>query len=105
MSSKPTENEELNALIDDLCFTDLQKRLVGSARVALDSQINRSRTISEIYSINSLERIANRIITSNEQLSASNEKFSKAANWLTAGLLILAFIQIVVQIIPLITKS
>jgi len=98
MDGGPTENSNLNALIDKLGFTSLQKDLVSQSRVAKDTEINRSRTVSMIYMANRLDEIYDKLIASNERLSASNDKFAKAANWLAGALLIVAIIQAVIQI-------
>jgi hypothetical protein len=99
-----TEDKNLNQLMADLKFSDLQKRLVVSSKVALPHQINRSRIIAEIYFTNRIEEFTNHIIESNAKLAASNDRFSKAANWLTAGLVILALLQLVIEVIRLITR-
>lgn len=98
MNTKTTEDEEL----DYFGFTEEEKRLVRLSRVSLDSQINRSRTISEIYFARRLEESVNRMVASNEKLAASNDRFSRAANWLTVGLLVLAFLQLIMLIIQIV---
>jgi hypothetical protein len=42
-----------------------------------------------------IERQVDNLITSNERLSRSNEKYAQAMKWLTAGLLIIGVLQLI----------
>ena len=91
----------MTKILDTL--TDQQKRLVEEAKSNTNVTLNYYRLIGDFYLANALEKQIDRAIASNEQLARSNEKYSKAANRLTVGLLAVAALQVIVQVVvPLI---
>ena len=69
--------------------------LIAAAETAITTQINKTRIWSSIYSVKHMEKAVAKLIASNEALSRSNDRYARAMNRLTAGLLLVAVIQVV----------
>jgi hypothetical protein len=93
-----TFNEDPLRIALDL--TGAEEALLAAAETGNTSQINKTRVYSAIYSVKHMEGAVSRLIASNEGLSLSNDRYARAMNVLTAGLLIVAVIQVVVYFVP-----
>ena len=97
------DRSEMAEVVDTL--SDEQKRLVNEAKLNSGVTLNYYRLIGDFYLANALEKQIDRAIVSNEELARSNEKYSKAANRLTVGLLVVAALQVIVQVVVPLVKS
>ena len=92
-----TFNEE--PLRKDLELTDAEEALVAGAETGTTAQANKVRTYADLYVTKKLQGAIDRLIQSNEKLSLSNDRYARAMNWLTGGLLLVAFLQVLLQVI------
>jgi hypothetical protein len=92
-----TFNEE--PLLAEIDLTEGQKALIVGAETGTSPQINKVRIWSEIYVTKKLETAIDKLIQSNEKLSESNDRYARAMNYLTGGLLLVAIIQVILQFI------
>jgi len=92
-----TFNEE--PLRNELHLTEGEKALVAASETGGSPQANKTRIYSSIYSVKHMEKAVARLIASNEALSRSNDRYARAMNILTAGVLLVAVIQVVAQFI------
>ena len=83
----------------ELNLTEGEEALLAGAETGSTAQINKTRIYATIYSAKRLRAAIDDLITSNEKLSTSNDRYAKAMNWLTFGLLLVAIIQGAVQIV------
>ncbi|MFA6475658.1 MAG: hypothetical protein WCV88_05710 [Patescibacteria group bacterium] len=86
-------------IINDYNFSDNEKMFVNEAGTGQTSDINQTRVTSTIILAKVIQKSSKEIIASNERLSVSNEKYTKAMLWLTFGLVITAIIQIIITAI------
>jgi hypothetical protein len=92
-----TFNEE--PLLAEFDLTEGEKALTVGAETGTSPQINKVRIWSEIYVTKKLETAIDKLIQSNEKLSESNDRYARAMNYLTGGLLLVAIIQVILQFI------
>ena len=86
-------------IIKNLDLTDEEEAFVKDSCTATTADMNQSKIISEIYFIKKLEKVADKMIESNEKLSKSNERYAKRILWLTRVLVFVGIIQIIVALI------
>ena len=91
-----TLNEE--PIREMLGLTDAEEALIAGAETQVTAQINKTRVYADIYITRNLRSAIHELVKSNERLSASNDKYAKAMNWLTFGLLLTAILQIVTSL-------
>jgi len=85
-------------IIKSLDLTDEEEAFIKDACTAITADMNQSKIISEIYFIKKLEKVADKMIESNEKLSKSNERYAKRILWLTRVLVFVGIIQIIVAL-------
>lgn len=87
-------NKVVEDIANDLNLNDAERAYLGLTNNP--NQTGRTTTIflSNIYLAKKLQALTIDIINSNEKLAASNEKFSKAMIYLTAGLVFVGIVQI-----------
>ena len=78
----------------ELDLTEGEKALITGAETGVTAQINKTRIYADIYTTKHLRAAIDQLIESNEKLSASNDRYARAMNWLTLGLLVVAILQI-----------
>lgn len=86
-------NEE--HLREELNLTKGEEDLIAGSETGTTSQINKTRIYADIYITKNLRNVINSLIESNKKLSKSNDRYSKAMNWLTGGLLLVAILQLI----------
>jgi hypothetical protein len=86
---------------EELDLTTGEKDLLRGAETGNTSQINKTRIYANIYLTKKLHAIIDDLIQSNERLSESNDRYAKAMNWLTFGLLLVAALQTAITIYQL----
>ncbi len=92
-----TFNEE--SLRAELDLTKGEEDLIAAAETGTTSQINKTRIWSTVYSVKHIKDAVADLISSNEDLSRSNDRHARSMNFLTGGLLVVAVIQIIVQFV------
>lgn len=75
---------------EELNPTPGEGQLLDGANTAQTAEINQTRIIATLYANKAIYKL----IESNEKLSKSNNRYASALNWLTAGLLIVAAVQV-----------
>ena len=78
----------------ELDLTEGENALIAGAETGVTSQINKTRIYADIYITKNLRSAIDELIKSNERLSTSNDKYAKAMNWLTFGILAVAVVQV-----------
>ena len=86
-------NEE--KIREELNLTKGEEDLIAASETGTTSQINKTRIFADIYITKNLHNVINSLIESNEYLSRSNDRYARAMNWLTGGLLIVAILQLI----------
>lgn len=86
-------------------FSEVEKAFMKESNTATTADMNQSRIVSEFIFGKRIERVTDKIITSNERLSDSNEKYSNRMLWLTIVLVFIGVAQVVVQAIQTINSS
>jgi len=86
-------------LLAEINLTEGEEALITGAETGTTSQINKTRIWSEIYVAKKVETAIDKLIKSNEKLSESNDRYARAMNYLTGGLLLVAAIQIILQFV------
>ena len=86
-------NEE--KIREELNLTKGEEDLIAASETGITSQINKTRIFADIYITKNLDNVINSLIESNENLSRSNDRYARAMNWLTGGLLIVAILQLI----------
>ena len=86
-------------LLAEINLTEGEKALIAGAETGTTPQINKVRIWSEIYVTKKVEAAIDKFIQSNEKLSESNDRYARAMNVLTGGLLLVAVIQVISQFI------
>jgi len=92
-----TFNED--PLREELELTRGEQALVAGSETSTTSQINKTRTYSDIYITKRISEAIDKLIESNERLSKSNDRYARAMNYLTGGLLLVTLIQVILQVI------
>ena len=92
-----TFNEEhLRAEID---LSKGEEDLIAGSETTNPSQINKTRIWSQIHTVKKIEASVENMVASNERLSNSNDRYARAMNILTGGLLFLALVQVVLELV------
>jgi hypothetical protein len=91
-----TLNEE--PIRNELDLTEGESALIAGAETGVTAQINKTRVYADIYITKNLRSAINDLIKSNERLSNSNDRYARAMNWLTLGLLLVAVLQVTVAV-------
>lgn len=86
------------SILDTLDLNEQEKLFIKESKTATTTDMNQSRIISEIYFAKKLEKVADKVIISNEKLAKSNEKYAKGMLWLTGALVFVGIVQIVIAI-------
>jgi len=86
------------SILDTLDLNEQEKLFIKESKTATTTDMNQSRIISEIYFAKKLEKVADRVIISNEKLAKSNEKYVKGMLWLTGAIVFVGIVQIVIAI-------
>jgi len=86
----------------ELDLTEGEVALVAGAETGITAQINKTRVYADIYITKNLRSAVDDLIKSNERLSASNDRYARAMNWLTFGLLAVAVLQTIAAILQII---
>lgn len=89
----PDNHDKVNIALGLFEFESNEKN-----RESIDLLRDQIRVLGNIIG-SGMEMQVNKMIASNKELSESNEKHSKAMNWLTAALVVIGIGQVVVQII------
>jgi hypothetical protein len=89
---------------EELSLTQGEEDLIAGSETGVTSTINKTRIISDIYITKNLRSAINDLIKSNERLSDSNDRYSRAMNWLTFGILLVALVQLIAGIIIPLSK-
>jgi hypothetical protein len=80
-------------ILNNLGLTTEELAFIKEANTPVTADINQSRIISEIYFAKKIEQVADKIISSNERLAESNNKYSKRMLGLTAALVFVGLVQ------------
>lgn len=92
-----TLNEE--SIRRELDLTEAEEALIAGAETGMTAQINKTRIYADIYLAKNLRAAIDELIKSNERLSTSNDRYARAMNWLTLGLLAVAVVQAIVAVL------
>jgi hypothetical protein len=103
-----------NKLLENYYLNEAELKLLEESQTDAPAAINISQTISLLYLAITIENSSNklaqsnyglssnigsmigRLITSNSKLSETNDRRSKAMNWLTLGLVLIGIIQLII---------
>lgn len=86
----------------ELYMTGLPEKWQKLLRISHDSAIpvqNQIKILTAAYGAEHQERITDKMISSNERLAKSNEKYAARMIWLTAGLFFATILQAVAMIV------
>jgi hypothetical protein len=83
---------------EELKLTEAEEAIITGASTATTAQANKARAFADIYVTKKITAAIDNLIQSNVTLSQSNDRYARAMNILTAGLLIAALVQMVVQL-------
>jgi hypothetical protein len=86
-------------LLAEINLTEGEKALIEGAATQATSQISKTRIWSEIYVAKKVETAIDKLIQSNEKLSESNDRYARAMNYLTGGLLLVTVVEVVLRFI------
>ena len=88
--------EPLRAELD---LSEGEEALIAASETGTTSQINKTRIFSQILTVKKIEASVEIMVASNERLSNSNDRYARAMNYLTLGLLLVAIVQVILQFI------
>ena len=91
-------------LLESYNFSDIEKKFIEESNTAVTSEMNESRIASEFILGKVIDAATDRVINSNGELAKSNEKHSRSMILLTGGLVLVAVVQIIVQVIQIFIK-
>jgi hypothetical protein len=81
----------------ELELTEFEQDLLADSKTAQTDEINYTRNISELYLAISLDEIADKIILSNKNLAASQDKYANKMFLLTLALVFVGVVQIIIE--------
>lgn len=90
---------DLNKIYEEFKFSENEKEFMKESAKNYTSEISQNRIISEFILGKKIEKSVDKIISCNESLAKSNEKYARAMIWLTVGLVSVGVMQIIAQLI------
>ncbi len=82
-------------ILAELELTPGEHNLFEAADNANSGQVSQARTLEALYTAKRQAHLVDRLIESNEKLSASNERHDKVLTWLTGALVFVGIAQVV----------
>lgn len=85
---------DINKITTQYDFSEDERKIMNDSGTANTAAMNQSRIVSEFILGKKIGIAADRIIESNEKLTASNEKYSKGMLYLTGALVFVGIVNI-----------